>query len=469
MQEELKKLNLLKPEPMNDPKTTFQIGCEKAFDEEHWQKINYSTGCYENNFAVGKVNYRNLDLEKQRAYTLRNKSLLGLEKLLVDFETHFTENGGKVFWARNADDALTMIFDLIRKEKANAVLRSNSTVLDEIELNGFLERKNINVVETQVARFILHQGKQKPYHPVSPSIHLSKEENNTILTGAFKLKADSTTKQIVNFVRHEVSIESKKVPICITGANFLLSDSGGVVLTENEGNILKSTSQARIHIVVAGIAKVIPTIADLSVLLPLLSLHSSGQSMAACNTITFGPASAGNGPEQMYVILLDNNRSELLSHEKQRKVMSCIHCGACVSVCPIYKNIGGYSYGTKHIGPLGVVMTPLMTGMEEYNHLNAACSLCGKCTDICPVKIPLDDLIIENRHLALTEKTGNPKYDALLKAMIWHCKSRKKMDSPLFFKKLEMKRLLGLLWGDKRPLPEFASKSFSQQWKERNL
>lgn len=459
----------MKTMTMSDPITLFQQGCEKAFDEEHWQKINYNTGCFENSFAKGKVNYRNLDLEKQRAYTLRNKSLLGLEKLLVDFETHFVENGGKVLWARNADDALTMIFDLIRKEKANAITRSNSMVLDEIELNGFLERKNIRVVETEIGRFILHEGKQKPYHPLAPSIHLSKEENNAILTGSFKLKPDSTVKQMVNFVRHELAVESKDVPICITGANFLLSDVGGVVLTENEGNILKSTSSARVHIVVAGIAKVIPTLDDLAVLLPLLSLHSHGQSMAACSSITFGPATTGQGPEQVYVILLDNNRSELLSHEKQRKVMSCIHCGACVSVCPVYKNIGGYSYGSKHIGPMGVVMTPLMAGMEEYSHLNAACALCGKCVDICPVKIPLDDLIIENRHLATTEKQGNARFDALMKTMVWHCKSRKKMDGPIFFKKLEMKRLLGPLWGNSRPLPEFASKSFSQQWRERNL
>jgi L-lactate dehydrogenase complex protein LldF len=301
-----------------------------------------------------------------------------------------------------------------------------------------------------------------------PSIHLSKEENNAILTGAFKLKPDSTVRQMVNFVRHEVAIESKDVPICITGANFLLSDTGGVVLTENEGNILKSTSTAKVHIVVAGIAKVIQNTDDLSVLLPLLSMHSSGQSMAACNTITFGPTKTGKGPGQMYVILLDNNRSELLAHEKQRKAMSCIHCGACVSVCPVYKNIGGYSYGTKHIGPVGTVMTPLMLGMEEYHHLNAACALCGKCVDICPVKIPIDDLIIENRHLAMTKKEGNARFDALVKAMVWHCKSRKKMDGPMFFKKMEMKRLLGSLWGN-RTLPEFASKSFSQQWKERNL
>ena len=454
---------------MSEPQTIFKERSALAFDEEHWQKINYSTGCFENNFVKGKENYRNLELEKQRAYTLRNKSLLNTEKLLVDFETHFTENGGKVLWARNADDALTMIFDLIRKEKANAIMRSNSTVLDEIELNGFLERKNIRVVETEVGRFVLQKGQQKSYHPLSPSIHLSKEENNAILTSNFKLKPDSSVKQMVNFVRHEVGVETQDVSICVTGANFLLSDTGGVVLTENEGNILKSTSLAKIHIVVAGIAKVIPNMDDLSVLLPLLSLHSNGQSMAACNSITFGPSTTGNGPEQMYVILLDNNRSQLLAHETQRKVMSCIHCGACISICPVYKNIGGFSYGTKHIGPVGTVMVPLMEGLEDYNYLNSACSLCGKCVDICPVKIPLDDLIIENRHLAITEKSGSARYESLVKAMIWHCKTRKKMDGPLFFKKLELKRLLGPLWGEERPMPEFAAKSFSQQWRERNL
>ena len=453
---------------MSDPKTQFTENSKLAFDEEHWQKLNYSTGCFENNFAKGKENYRNLELEKQRAFTLRNKALLNCEKLLVDFETHFHENGGKVLWARNADDALTMIFDIIRKEKTNAVMRTNSVVLDEIEMNGFLERKNIRVVETEVARFILHKDKQKSYHPQSPSLHLSKEENNAILTSAYKLKPDSSVKQMVNFVRHKLGVETKDVKICITGANFLLSDTGGVVLSENEGNILKSTSSARVHIVVAGIAKVIPSIDDLSVLLPLLSLHTNGKSMAPCNTITFGPATIGNGPEEMYVILLDNNRTELLAHETQRKVMSCIHCGACISVCPVYKNIGGYSYGTKHIGPVGTVMAPLMEGMAEYSYLNSACALCGKCVDICPVKIPLDDLIIENRHLAIEEKV-NPKYEALMKAMIWHCKSRKKMDGSLFFKKLELKRLLVPLWGEERPLPEFASKSFSQQWRERNL
>lgn len=407
-----------------------------------------------------------MDLEKQRVHILRNKSLDNLEKLLVDFETHFTDNGGTVLWARDADDACNMIFDIMKKERATVVSRSNSMTLDEIDLNGFLKRKNLGLVETSVARFVLQSADMKAYHPFAPAINLSKEEINEILTQGFKLKADSTPKQMVNFVRHKVSNDLKEVKVCITGANFLLSEEGCVVLTENEGNILRSTSMAKAHIVVAGIGKVIPSIDDLSTLLPLLSSHAMGQSMAAFNSVTFGPAEEGTGPEKMYVILLNNGRSDVLANEKQRQVLSCIHCGACVSVCPIFKNIGGYTYDTTHIGPMGAVMSPLKESLSEYGHLATACSLCGKCTEICPVKIPLDDLIIENRHILESEKLNDSRYESLIKTMIWHCKSRKKMDSPLWMKKIEMKRFISPNWGERRVMPELAPKSFSQYWRE---
>ena len=448
-------------------KQTFDEATEIAFNEEHWQKINYSTGCYENSFAKGKVNYRNMELEKQRAFTLRNKSLMKLEKLLVDFETHFNENGGgKVLWARDAEDARSLVFELLMKEQIRTVSRSNSMVLDEIELNDFMQRKNITVAETNTARFVLQSGQMKPYHPLSPAIHLSKEEINGILTEHYKLKPDSTTKQMVNFARYKVNESLHDCEACITGANFLIAEQGGIVLTENEGNILKSTTMAKIHIVVAGIGKVIPNIDDLSVLLPLISSHATGQRLSAYNTITFGSSRDGSGPERTYVILLDNGRSNVLAHEEQRSVMSCIHCGACVSVCPIYKNIGGYAYGTQHIGPVGVVMTPLMNDLNEYAYLTSVCALCGKCTEVCPVKIPLDDLVIKNRTLVHDEKVGNSKLDGFFKMLIWHCKSRKKMDSPLFLKRLQMKRFMGPLVGENHVMPEFAPKSFSQLWRE---
>ena len=447
----------------------FKDNCQIAFNEEHWQKINYNTGCYEKRFAKSRDNYRNAELEKQRAYILCNKSLMNMEKLLVDFETHFNENGGNVLWARDAEDAQEMIWEIVNRRDIKSVVRSNSTVLDEIDLNAFLDSKKLPLFETHVGRYVLQLAGQAPYHPVFPAIHLSKEEINGILHDRYKLKLDSSSKQMVNFVRHQVSQDIANAQVCITGANFLLSDVGGVVLTENEGNILKACASVKIHIVVASIASVIPSMEDLSILLPLSSSHATGYPMASVNSITFGPSMSDQGPSQMVVILLNNGRSEVLGNEVVRQSLSCIHCGACVSVCPVYKNIGGYAYGTVHKGPIGTVMTPLMCDLDAFEHLTTVCSLCGRCTEVCPVKIPIEDLIIENRRLVATERIGDAKFEALVKTMIGHCKSRKKMDCAQWLKRLEIKQLVNKNAFTKRNMPELAPRSFSQLSKEEDL
>ena len=202
MPEECKKLNRLTA-TMSNWSAKFKESCAIAFDEEHWQKLNYSTGCYEKRFARSKSNYRNAELERQRAYFLRNKSLLNMEKLLVDFDTHFSENGGSVLWARDVEDAQEMIWDLVNKRDIKAIMRSNSIILDEIDLNHYLAEKRMPLYETSVSRYILKLAGQAPYHPMFHAIHLSKEEINGVLNEHFKLKLDSTSKQMVNFIRHQ--------------------------------------------------------------------------------------------------------------------------------------------------------------------------------------------------------------------------------------------------------------------------
>lgn len=451
---------------MNNWSTQFKEDCKIAFNEEHWHRINYSTGCYEKRFANSTVNYRNAELEKQRAYILRNKSLMNMEKLLVDFETHFTENGGSVLWARDVEDAQKMIWDLVNKRGIEAVIRTNDVILDEIALDSFLESKKMPLYESSVSRFILKTAGKAPYHPVFPTLHFSKEEINGILNSEYRLKLDSSSKQMVNFIRHQVNKNISQAQVCITGADFLLSDIGGVVISENEGDQLKVSVSSKIHIIVAGIARIIPALEDLGILLPLLSSHASGHGMNVLNTIITGPSKNSQGPEQLVVILLDNGRSDLLKNEVVRQSLSCIHCGACISVCPIYKNIGGYSYGTNYIGPIGTVMTPLMNDLEDYQHLTTVCSLCGRCVEVCPVKIPITDLMIENRQLVAKERVGDAKFEVLVKTMIGHCKSRKKMDCALWLKRLEIKQLVNKNAFTKRKMPELAPKSFSQMSKD---
>ena len=388
-----------------------------------------------------------------------------MEKLLVDFETRFKENGGQVLWACDADDALQMIWDVVGKRSNNSVSRSNSAILDEIGLDGSLKEKGVHVYDSSIGRYILKVAGKEPYHPVYPALNLSKEEIGQVLNKQFKLKADSTTKQLVNFMRHQINQDLPKTQICITGASFLLADVGGVVLTENEGNIVKSCASAKVHIVVAGIDKVISSMEDLSILLPLNSAHATGSGMTSVNSITLGPSN-DNGMERMYVILLDNGRTDILENEVIRQSLSCTHCGACISVCPIYKNIGGSTYGTPYIGPIGTVMVPLMYDLEEYAHLASLCSLCGRCAEVCPVKIPIEDLIIENRRIIAEKHVGDSRYDSLVRSMIGHCKSRKKMDCPQWLKKMEVKQLVNKNCFTKRTMPELAPKSFNQMTKE---
>ena len=451
---------------MSDQSIKFKSDSSIAFNEEHWQKMNYNIGCYEKRLNNSQDNYRNLELERQRAFLSRNKSLMNLEKLLVDFETHFKENGGQVLWARDDEDAQEMIWDIVNKRDNHGVMRSNSAVLNEIDLDGLLASKKFPYYENSIARYILKAADQAPYHPVFHTLNFSSEEINNVLNERYKLKLGSTSKQMVNFIRHQINQDMKKANVCITGANFLLSDVGGVVLSENEGNILKSCTSAKIHIVVAGIDKIIASMEDLSIMLPLLSAYATGHGMTAVNSITLGPSKNGEGPEKMYVILLNNGRTDLLKNEVIRQSLSCIHCGACVSVCPVYKNIGGHTYHLPYIGPIGSVMAPLMFGLEEYQHLTSLCSLCGRCSEVCPVKIPIEDLIIENRRIVAEERIGNAKYEALVKSMIGHCRSRKKMDCPQWLKKLEYRQLVNKNSFTKRAIPDLAPKSFNQLSKD---
>ena len=449
---------------MSERLKKFKSDSAIAFSEEHWQKMNYYTGCYEKRFASSKDNYRNIELERERASLLRNKSLLNMEKLLVDFETRFKENGGQVLWACDADDALQMIWDIVSKISNGGLAKSNSVVLDEIGVDAFMEEKHFQVYETSIGRYLLKVVGEAPYHPVYPSLKLSKEEIGAVLNERYKLKADSNAKQLVNFVRYQINQEMAKSKICLTGANYLLADVGGVVLSENEGNIVKSCASARTHIVVAGIDKVVSSMEDLGILLPLTSAHATGSGMNSVNSITLGPA----GPsDRMYVILLNNGRTELLENEVIRKALSCTHCGACVSVCPIYKNIGGGAYGAPYIGPIGTVMAPLMYyDLEDFAHLASLCSLCGRCIEVCPVKIPIVDLMIENRRIVAEEHVGDTRYDSLVRSLIGHCKSRKKMDCPQWIKKMEVKQLVNKGNFTKRAMPELASKSFNQMTKD---
>jgi L-lactate dehydrogenase complex protein LldF len=310
---------------------------------------------------------------------------------------------------------------------------------------------------------------EKPYHIVTPVMHKSKEDIAKLFHEKFNRPKDSTPQQIAAFVRELLRDKFLNAEAGITGANFLIADIGAIALTENEGNGLMSVSFPKVHIAIVGIEKIIPSMKDLDLFWPLLATHGTGQNVTAYNSIISGPRQEDeiDGPEEMYVVLLNNNRTEVLKKVEQRKALSCIRCGACLNTCPIYKNIGGHAYGVTYSGPIGSVITPLMKGFENYGHLSFASSLCGKCSTVCPVNINIHKLLLYNRRDIVNQKITKKNDRTIMFIMTKALTNRWMMD--LFgskWKNYFMNKFVKKLWGPRRELPIFKEKSFKKLWKE---
>jgi L-lactate dehydrogenase complex protein LldF len=442
----------------------------KASDHSHRQKIGYNISRYDEAVVRGKQQYVNLELARQRAANIKYKSISELEKNLADFEANFERNGGKVIWAQDAADALREIDAIMVKHNATRVVKSKTMVSEEIGLNEHLEGKGIESLETDLGEFIVQQAGEPPYHIVTPAMHKSKEDVAKLFQDKFGMPANSTPEQITAYVRKLLREKFFFADVGITGANFIIVDTGSVCLTENEGNGLLSMSFPRVHIVIAGIEKVIPSFKNLDLFWPLLATHGTGQNLTAYNSIISGPRQDGeiDGPQEMYVILLDNGRSDVLARKHQRRALSCIRCGACLNTCPVYKTIGGHTYGSTYSGPIGSVITPWLKGMNDFKHLSYASSLCGSCSEVCPVKINLHELLLYNRNDSIKMRTYSV-FDAVSmyawkKIML----NRKWMDTGSGkFKNLVLNKVFAKAWGQRRQLPVISERNFKQLWEER--
>lgn len=443
---------------------------QKAFDTEHRRKIAFNISRYNDAVAKGKLQYTNIELAKERAAHIKHKAISNLEKYLVDFEANFQKRGGKVIWAQDANEALKEILAILDRHKTKNVVKSKTMVTEEIDFNHTLEQAEIESLETDLGEYIVQLAGEAPYHIVTPAMHKSKEDVSALFHEKFGLKANSTPEQIMAYVRKLLREKFYTADVGVTGANFLIADIGAIALTENEGNGLMSVSFPKVHIAIAGIEKIIPKLRDLDLFWPLLATHGTGQNITVYNSIISGPRQEGetDGPDEMYVVLLDNNRTSLLAQQHQRRALSCIRCGACLNTCPVYKTIGGHAYGTTYSGPIGAVITPYLRGINEFKHLSYASSLCGSCTEMCPVKINLHELLLYNRNDAV--KAGYSSFSDrfsmfALKNIMLHRNYLDKGSANL--KNKVLKTFFGKLWGERRELPVVQPKSFKQLWEER--
>lgn len=443
----------------------------KAFDTDHRRIINYNIGKYDTAVARGLSRIINMDNAKRRGHVIKWKMMENLDKVLPEFEANFQKRGGKVIWANDAAEANREVLNILKRVNAKTIVKSKSMVTEEIHLNEFLESNNIESIETDLGEYIVQLLGQRPYHIVTPAMHLSKEDIAKLFHERFGTPPDATPEQLTLKARELLREKYLQADVGITGGNFLIADTGSVAVSENEGNARLTTSFPKIHIAIVGIEKIIPSIADLDLFWPMLAGHGTGQNLTVYNTILSGPRQPNetDGPDEMYVILLDNGRTNLLAQKDQRQGLYCIRCGACLNACPVYKNIGGHTYNTPYSGPIGSIITPHLQGMKEFKHLSYASSLCGKCTEVCPVKIDIHKMLLLNRRDAVNsglvtsaEKWG---WKMWTRGML----SRKTED---FFggkmKNFFLRTFFKKTWGHYKQLPDVAEKSFAKQWEEKN-
>ena len=440
-----------------------------AFDSEHLKKMRAR---YDFFMCVAEDcanHYANIELEKSRAFNIRNKAFKYYDKLLVDFETNFMNNGGTVRWARDAEEAKQMVYNILSDEKAKNVVKTKSILAEEVGLMPYLEMKKVNVTETDTGDFICYQYNERPSDPSHSAAHKTKAEIAETYSEKFGVNNDLNAKQLMTVTRKVLNDKYLNANAAITGADLIVADTGDIVISEDEGNVLKSVAKANIHIVLVGIDKLIPSIDDISVLLPLSSLYEVTKIKSKSYfTIINGPAKDEFVNQKIYVVLVDNNRSKMLEKEQQRRIMTCIECGACNSVCPVFNTIGGHVYENAFPGPVGVIQK-IADGYEESAHLATLCASCHQCEQYCPMNIKISDLILRNRVEIAREDGSLLGERRVFNFIMKRVENRKDMDKTKeFINRLELKQLIKKTWGVHHEMPVFPEKSFSELWRSMN-
>jgi L-lactate dehydrogenase complex protein LldF len=453
-------------------KKIIEKSIENSSNKDRQKILNNNILKYYNNVSDAKFQYKNINLAKKRAGSIKHRVLNNLDKYLIEFEASFTKRGGKVIWALDDEQALNEIYNILIKNDIKSIIKSKSLICNEIGLYEFLKRKNIDVLESDLVDFI-NNGIEKNgnINNLTSLDYLSKEEIYQYVSQKYGISKNTNINDIIKIISKIQRESIIKSEASIIEGNFIISDIGGIIISENDGNAVLSSSISKINIIVSSIERILPNLQDLDLFLPLYSTFSKGNKLFTYNTILTGPRqdNENDGPLEMYVILIDNNRTKVIEKKEQRKAMSCIQCGACSNFCPIYNIIGQDSYTTVYKGAIGSIITPFLKDSKDYNHLSYTTTLCGKCSEECPVNIPLHELLLHNRNDFVNKKELN--YNE--KILIWSWKkinlSRKLMNlGSSNLKNKLIKHIFSNIWGSKRNLPIFSSKNFNQQWKDKN-
>jgi len=380
-----------------------QDAAAKSADLVHREIIRRGMESYDAAHLKGRARIKDWEAAREKCQAIKREAINHLDRYLLQFEEQVIARGGHVFWAGNGQEACAYVKDLATQRRVRTVVKSKSMVTEEIHLSPALEKAGIKVWETDFGEFIVQLRNEPPYHIVTPCMHLSRGQIAQLFREKLEPNIESDDPAyLMTVARRKLREAFFSAEMGISGANFLVADAGVIAISTNEGNGRLCTSLPRIHVVVTGIEKIIPRLEDLAVLWPVLATSGTGQGITTYGTLIGGPRQPGepDGPEEFHVVLVDNGRSQLLADAEQREVLHCIRCGACLNICPVFRHIGGHTYGTTYPGPIGSVLTPHLAGIQQFKHLSYASSLCGACTSVCPVKIDLHHHLLQNRRNA---------------------------------------------------------------------
>jgi L-lactate dehydrogenase complex protein LldF len=419
---------------------------------------------------------------RERAYHIKRRTMANLDHYLEQMADAVEARGGKVFFASDGEDVVRYIGDLAREKNAKVITKSKSMATEEIELNHRLEENyadlGLEIVETDLGEWIAQLAGETPSHIVGPILHMNRRRVAEVLSGAAGEVMPPDVEALGTFARKRLREKFLAADIGITGANFGVAETGTIATITNEGNARLVTSVPPVHVVVMGIEKMIPRFEDLAVFVRLLGRSGTGQKLTVYTNFITGPRGEGelDGAEEFHLILMDNGRSKLLGTEFE-EALYCIRCGACLNVCPVYRQTGGHAYGSTYSGPIGAVITPLLKGTKEAKDLPFASSLCGACWEACPVGIPLHELLLKLRNRQVDEGVRDRAETLVFKGF------ENTMRRPNLYKisgkagRLAQKPLvkgeaIGPMpgpmgaWTQYRDLPPLAKRSFRELWKE---
>ncbi len=426
--------------------------------------------------AVDGEELRN-QVRQMKEYVIRH-----LPDLLEQLETRLSENGATVHWARDAAEANAIILDLARRSNVQKVIKAKSMVTEEIHLNAALEEAGIAAIESDLGEYIIQLNNEPPSHIVAPVIHRRIEDIAEIMQQKLDMPPTLDPEAMCALARAKLRQEFLTADMGVSGCNFAIAETGTVCIVTNEGNGRLTSTMPRLYVAVMGIEKIVPTVEDAFLQYQALCRSASGQQTSVYLSMTSGPRKTGDvdGPQEFHVVLLDNGRSQMLA-EGYGEALMCIRCGACLNVCPVYREVGGHAYGSTYSGPIGAVISPLLPlHVTNANKLPHASTLCGACREACPVKIDLPRLLLDLRgdQVAAGE---DPLFDRVaMRGFVQTMKSRSRYENAGKLANIGSALLAGMSggnikfmpppfsgWTESRDFPPFAAKSFRDLWRER--